>query len=227
MASRVLIAIVVMMIGLFSVAIPASAAPSYGAPGVTATLSDEGGSPISAGSTVNVGDSVVFSGDGFEPFEDITVVVSTLGADGLTVVDLPYKPQADGNGHFELKVPLTHLGVATLTATGTSGKTVSLTVQVGPDQSHGGTTATTTVAAGAGSPSGGGGGSASGGGAGSPSAGGAGSSSAGGTGLAYTGASILGPLAIGASALFAGLAMLFFGTRGAIRRKRRTPSPSG
>jgi len=198
-----------MVVGLFALASPAAAAPSYGAPGASATVDD---------STVDVGGTVVFSGDGFEPNEDITVVVSTLGPDGLTVVET-YKTQADGNGHFELKVPLTHLGVATLTATGTSGKTVSLTVQVGPDQSHGGTTATTTVAAGAGSPSGGGGGSASGGGAGSPSAGG--------TGLAYTGASILGPLAVGAAALFAGLAMLFFGTRGAIRRKRPTPTPSG
>lgn len=202
MAHRVLIAIVVMVVGLFVLSSPASAAPSYGALGVSATVDD---------STVDVGGTVVFSGDGFEPFEDITVVVSTLGPDGLTVVET-YRTQADGNGHFELKVPLTHLGTATLTATGlTSGKTVSLTVQVGPDQSNGGTAPTTTIAAGLGSSSGGG----------------AGSSSAGGTGLAYTGASILGPLAVGAAALFAGLAMLFFGTRGAIRRKRPTPTPSG
>ena len=38
-------------------------------------------------------------------------------------------------------------------------------------------------------------------------------------GLAYTGASIAGPLAIGFVALFAGLALLFFGTRGVRRRK--------
>lgn len=203
MASRVLIAIVVMMIGLFSVAIPASAAPSYGAPDViVAALSDEFGSPIPAGSTVDVGGTVVFSGDGFEPNEDITVVVSTLGADGLTVVDPDKEITADGNGHFELEVPLNHLGTATLTATGTSGRSVSLTVQVGPVGSGGGTAPTTTIAAAAGS------------------------GSAGGSGLAYTGASLLGPLAIGAAALFAGLAMLFFGTRGAIRRNHPTRTAS-
>jgi len=203
MACRVLIAITVMVVGLFSVAIPASAAPSYGAPGVTAILSD---------STVNAGGTVTFSGDGFAPFEDITVVVSTVGPDGLTVVE-SYTTQADDKGHFKLDVPLNHLGTATLTATGSSGRSVSLTAQVGsPVGSNGGSAPTTTVAAGAGS---------------SSSAGGSGSPPGGGSGLAYTGASILGPLAIGAAALFAGLAMLFFGTRGAIRRKRPTPNPTG
>ena len=38
-------------------------------------------------------------------------------------------------------------------------------------------------------------------------------------GLAYTGASIAGPLIVGVGALALGLAMLFFGTRLAIRRK--------
>ncbi len=40
-------------------------------------------------------------------------------------------------------------------------------------------------------------------------------------GLAYTGASIAGPLAIGFIALAAGLALLFFGTRG-VRRRRHS-----
>jgi hypothetical protein len=37
--------------------------------------------------------------------------------------------------------------------------------------------------------------------------------------LAYTGASVAGPLAIGLAALLLGLGLLFFGTRGVIRRK--------
>ncbi|MFN8200779.1 MAG: hypothetical protein U0R72_21005 [Nakamurella multipartita] len=47
----------------------------------------------------------------------------------------------------------------------------------------------------------------------------AGSSGSGYAGLASTGASIGAPLAIGIVALLAGLTLLFFGTRGVLRRK--------
>ena len=47
----------------------------------------------------------------------------------------------------------------------------------------------------------------------------------GGGSLASTGASIAGPIAIGAAALFSGLVLLFFGTRGVVRRKNGRAAP--
>lgn len=47
------------------------------------------------------------------------------------------------------------------------------------------------------------------------------------TGLASTGASIAAPLAIGLAVLLAGLALLFFGTRGVLRRKEAKEPTSG
>jgi hypothetical protein len=49
--------------------------------------------------------------------------------------------------------------------------------------------------------------------------------SGGGSSLASTGASIAGPIAIGAAALFSGLVLLFFGTRGVVRRKSGRTAP--
>ena len=97
-----------------------------------------------------------------------------------------------------VKITLDQVGTATLVATGDNGvNSASLTVHVlavGPTTTPG----ATTVA----------GGGASNAAAGSDS-----------SGLARTGASIAGPLAIGFVALFAGLALLFFGTRGVRQRK--------
>ena len=123
---------------------------------------------------------------------------------------------ADANGSFAVTLDLDP-GVWLLTATGlSSGKTGTKTVTVVGAGTDSGAVVTTTVAApdGSGStyianaPAGG-----------SGDSGGSSGLAYTGAGLAYTGASLAGPIAIGAAALLAGLALLFLGTRGAIRRK--------
>jgi hypothetical protein len=101
------------------------------------------------------------------------------------------------DGSFSIDIVLDEGGLATLTATGrSSGRTGTATVQVGPTDS------------------GPGGGNRSG------AEGGAVDQAAGeDDGLATTGASVVGPIAIGLVALLAGFTLLFFGTRGAVRRK--------
>jgi len=154
------------------------------------------------------GGVVNFFGSGFDPLEGLDITVTYGPPSGLRSTPALAEAsaakrltaQADAAGNFSTPVTLTQVGTATLTATGqSSGKSASLTVEVFQNESD----YTGLVA----------GGSSSGGtwtGTSSGSSSGA---------LASTGASVAGPIAIGAAALFAGLAMLFFGTRGVIRRK--------
>lgn len=163
-----------------------------------------------------------------------------LAAAGAAAVET----QADENGAFVAPVQLGQVGIATITATGRiSGFSISQVVRVGVDENGnpilppGGSPTTTPVAPAPGGGSGGGsggdqggvaapapgsdgsGGQAGGGAAAAPGAGTAGSAS--GEPLASTGASVAGPLAVGAALLAAGLLMLFFGTRLVIRRRVR------
>ena len=164
------------------------------------------GGDVNGNIIIIIGSTIIFSGDGFDPFEGIGNDVFYSGPSGLRSTEALARLSApthsetagDANGHFENEITLDKVGTATLVATGhNSGKSASLTVHV---LAVGSTTApgTTTVVGGGGS---------------NVAAGSDGS------GLARTGASIAGPLAIGLVALSAGLALLFFGTRGVRQRK--------
>lgn len=152
---------------------------------------------------INNDGTIIFNGGGFDFSELVSIdAVNTSAPLGLrsssalsqmAAAQILVVP-ADSAGNFSVDVTkyLNADGVWKLTATGlTSGKTKSdsVTIASGGPQGTGSETWT-----------------------------GAGSSSSSGA-LASTGASVAGPIAIGAAALFAGLAMLFFGTRGVIRRK--------
>ena len=153
---------------------------------------------------INNGTIIIFSGGGFDSLEDILISAFNTGIpSGLRsspalsqMAAATISTTADAAGEFSVDVAslITAPGVWEVTATGlTSGKSG---------------TATVTKVAAAGGPAyvTGGGGSS-------------GSSYSSSDALASTGASVAGPIAIGAAALIAGLAMLFFGTRGVIRRK--------
>jgi len=203
MIRKIFVIVPAILVGLFAVGGIASAAAPYPPPApVSVTINVAG--DVNGTINVIVGNTITFSGDGFDPLEGIGVDVFYSGPNGLRsngalarLASTHSETAADANGHFDNDVVLDQTGTATLLATGhNSGKTSSLTVHV---LAVGSTTApgTTTVA--------GGGSNAA-----------AGSD---GSGLARTGASIAGPLAIGLVALFAGLALLFFGTRGVRQRK--------
>ena len=165
---------------------------------------------------INIGGTVIFTGGGFDPGELIDIAVSYAAPGGLRsspalaeqAATKRSSTTADAAGSFTSDVPLTQIGTATITATGlTSGHTASLTVEVLSAESPipagtTGSSSSNTYTAGDG-------------GGNTYAAGSSESSPA----LASTGASIVGPIAIGAAALLAGLALLFFGTRGAIRRR--------
>ena len=110
--------------------------------------------------TVQPGGSVTFTGEGFLPFEEISIEVSYGGSDNnaafsgrgqrsggfvLAAATLPQRlatitTTADENGRFSIQVPLAQAGNATLTATGlTSGVTVTSVVEVIGDGGNGGT----------------------------------------------------------------------------------------
>ena len=153
------------------------------------------------------GGTVIFFGSGFDPLEGLDITVTYGPPSGLrstpalaeAAAAKRLTTQADSAGNFSTPVNLTQVGTATLTATGqTSGKSASITVEVFQNESD--YTGVVTGGSSSGTWTGTSGGSSSG-------------------ALASTGASVAGPIAIGAAALFAGLAMLFFGTRGVIRRK--------
>jgi len=150
------------------------------------------------------GDSVEFSGVGFTPGETVDVQVTygaglRAGQVGIASLKLAkLTTVADSLGRFSTPITLTQVGTATITATGlTSGVVLSKTVTITAD--------------------------------GLAYTGADGDDTDGGTtvtddGLAYTGTSLAGPLAIGGGALVAGLVLLFFGTRMAIRRKNHSAS---
>ncbi len=151
---------------------------------------------------INNGTIIIFSGGGFDPLEGIIIsAINTSLPSGLRSSSTLSKmaaatmtTSADEAGNFSEDVTslIDSTGVWELTATGvTSGKSASATVTKAEAAEPAYVT---------------GGGSV-------------GSSSSSSGALASTGASVAGPIAIGAAALFAGLAMLFFGTRGVIRRK--------
>ena len=188
--------------------------------------------------TVQVGEPYTFSGSGFDPLEGISISIS--GPSGLRnsaglqqLLAAAAGVSADETGAFTAVISFESPGLTTVTATGeASGKSASLVVNVvgGTGGTGGGSTGSGGGSAGSGgSLSGGSGvvvGNGSSGSGGSAGTGGGGSTdgaSSGSGDLAYTGASIAGPLAIGFVALFAGLALLFFGTRG-VRRRRSTRS---
>ena len=204
MIRKIFVIVPAILVGLFAVGGIASAAAPYPPPvPVSVTVNVAG--DVNGTINIIVGNTITFSGDGFDPLEGIGVDVFYSGPNGLRsngalarlAASTHSETAADANGHFDNDVVLDQTGTATLLATGhNSGKTSSLTVHV---VAVGSTTApgTTTVAGGGSNVA-------------------AGSD---GSGLARTGASIAGPLAIGFVALFAGLTLLFFGTRGVRQRK--------
>src|SRR5664280_2482897 len=213
MMRKIFVIVSAMLVGLFAAGGVASAAALYPpVPPVSVTVNVTG--DVNGTINIIVGNTITFSGDGFDALEGIGVDVFYSGPSGLrasaalarSAASTHAEDAADANGHFDHDIVLDQVGTATMLASGhSSGKTSSLTVHV---LAVGSTTApgTTTVA--------GGGSNAAAGSGGSNAA--AGSD---GSGLARTGASIAGPLAIGFVALFAGLTLLFFGTRGVRQRK--------
>ena len=210
MKRKIFVIVSAILVGLFAAGGTASAAALYPpSPPVSVTINV--GGDFNGNIIIIVGSTIIFSGDGFDPFEGIGNDVFYSGPSGLRSTEALARLSApthsetagDANGHFDNELTLDQVGTATLVATGhNSGKSASLTVHV---VAVGSTTTpgTTTVVGGGGS---------------NVAAGSDGS------GLARTGASIAGPLAIGFVALFAGLALLFFGTRGVRQRKNARAS---
>jgi hypothetical protein len=178
----------------------------------SAALGDYGPVTITTDvSVISLGGTVTVEGTGFTPGETILLVVTYAGPSGLRRSPVPdvlglrmlgQSSKADALGNFSAGVNLTRSGWATITATGQSSRTsVSTAVKV---MAAGQTSDTTTVAGSTASTV--------------PNDGVAAPPN---SQLPNTGTSIAGPLAVGASALVLGLGMLLFGTRFAIRRKRR------
>ncbi len=229
------------LLSLFGFSGVANAAPTYPPEGPpTVNLGGDNITVVNGNVTVVVGEPYTFSGQGFDPLEG--VVISIGGASGLRhsaglqQLAAAAGVSADETGAFSTVISFDSVGPTTVTATGeSSGKSASLVVDV-VAPGTGGTGGTGGGSTGSGGGSAGSGGSSSGGsgvvvgngssGSGSSGTGGGGSTggtSSGSGDLAYTGASIAGPLAIGFVALAAGLALLFFGTRG-VRRRRQSQS---
>ncbi len=205
MLRRICTVIVIALLGLIAQAGIANAAQGY-PPATTVTVNISGNniSVIDGRITVLIGGEFIFSGDGFDAGEGIEILISgpsglrsTRGLSQLNTAASALDTSADGNGTFATPLTLNSLGITTITAVGrASGKSASLTVTV---VAPGGEAGTIVAAVGTGT------------------AAALGSSNDG--DLATTGASLAGPLAIGFVALFAGLALLFFGTSG-VRRRR-------
>ena len=195
MLRKILAAGAVALAGLVMFGGVASADVDYGAdPNVALNSTD---SSVESGSEFDV------YGDGFLPGETVGVTATYGTPSGLrasralATLSSPqrFTAVADSNGHFSKSVSYDQVGTITFVATGqTSGRTASTVVHVGAA----GSVSTTTVVA---------------------AADWSGSSDGVTGGLASTGASVAGPIAIGLGALLAGLALLFFGTRGVIRHK--------
>ncbi len=206
MLRKIFIALVLSLVGLFGAAGVATAAPGdYGAVTIITNVT-----------IVNIGGIVVIGGTGFTPGETINITIVYSAPSGLrsnNALRLAVRAAAagqttvaDASGSFSIGVQLTQVGVATITATGeTSGTVVSTTVTV---LAAGQTTPAGTTTVGASTVT------ATSEAAGAPTTGNASG------GLASTGASIAGPITVGVSALIAGLALLFFGSRLVSRRKQ-------
>ena len=205
MLRRMCTLIVIALLGLTAQAGIANAAQDYPpATTVTVNISGTNISVIDGSITVLIGGEFTFSGDGFDAGEGIEILISgpsglrsTGGLSQLNTAASAPDATADGNGTFATPITLNSPGTTTITAVGrASGNSASLTVTVVEAAGESGTM----VAA-----------------VGTGTAGVAKSTAD--DGLASTGASIAGSLAIGFVALFAGLALLFYGTRGVRRRK--------
>jgi hypothetical protein len=195
-----------------------------------------------------VNSTVIIKGGGFLPREPIGIAVSWAGPPGLRGSSaLTYftalaaaerqaaAARADAGGNFSASsMTFDRTGLATITATGEiGGFSATYTVEVRPEnatgaprqgQSRGGVENNLgSNNNNAGSESGAGAGAGAGVAAAQGQAQGQlaapADQASGGGSLASTGASIAGPIAIGAAALFSGLVLLFFGTRGVVRRK--------
>lgn len=179
--------------------------------------------------TVNVGLNITITGQNFgdevaDSEVDLTIIYGAVpsglrGSQALAqaaAVEESFSVVPDENGNFEVERTLLQYGPFVVVAEGVeSDKVAGAGAAVYPAGSTTTSYATTTVVA-AGGGSGGSGGSGS-----------NYSSGSSDTSLAYTGTSLAGPIVIGLAALLAGLALLFFGTRGVIRRKgSRTPTPT-
>lgn len=204
MMRKIFVIVPAILVGLFGIGGVAAAAAPYAPPPPVSVTINVGGD-VNGNIIIIVGSTIIFSGDGFDPLEGIGNDVFYSGPSGLRSTGALARLSApthsetagDENGHFDNEITLDQVGTATLVATGhNSGKSGSLTVHVLPVGST--TTPGTTTVAGGGSNA---------------------AAGSDGSGLARTGASIAGPLAIGLAALFAGLALLFFGTRGVRQRK--------
>ncbi|MBM9469119.1 hypothetical protein [Nakamurella leprariae] len=142
--------------------------------------------------TVIINNGTLIMGDGFIANEPITVTVVYVNGDVET-----YAVAADNGGVVNFTVTPKHTGKTVVKVTGDkSGSWGSKTVYV-EDETWTEVSSTTTAAY----------------------VKGASGTYASSSGLANTGASVAAPLAIGGTALVAGLGLLFFGTRGAIRRR--------
>lgn len=226
---------------------PTTTATSTPGTSTTGSSSTAGGSTTTSSSTARnstttstsqtfVTITVSVSGGGMLPGEQVSISVIYSGPSGLradralraaTLKAAGTVVTADANGNFSAGVAIDKGRTGTIVATGlTSGNTVSFAISADGSVSGGGS---------------GGGGSGVDGGNGQTTdqgtAGGATTTVAYGEdqstssiaaapvdeansgGLASTGASIAGPLTVGVGALVAGLALLFFGTRLAIRRR--------
>ncbi|WP_420123500.1 hypothetical protein [Nakamurella sp.] len=198
--------------GLIVAAGTAAAAPVYAPPGLSAV-------------SINVNQIVITGtnyGDESGPDTSVDITITYGGPSGLrssaglsaagAAATLTAEPDADGN--WSVTYNLTQDGDLSVRAVGSpSGDdlTVFLADPPGvPGQTGSGYT-----------------GSGSGSGQNYSSGYASGDVSSGYAGLASTGASIGAPLAIGIGALLAGLVLLFFGTRGVLRRKGAKSGASG
>lgn len=220
MFKRIGTVVAVAATGLIVAAGTAAAAPVYAPPGLSAV-------------SINVNQIVITGtnyGDESGPDSSVSITVSYGGPSGLrssaglsaAAAAAAATATPDENGNFSVTYDLAQDGDVYVRAVGSpSGDdlTVFLPNPPGvPGQTGSGYTSS-------GSGSGSGSGSASGQNYSSGYA--SGDVSSGYAGLASTGASIGAPLAIGIGALLAGLTLLFFGTRGVLRRRGAKSGTAG
>jgi LPXTG-motif cell wall-anchored protein len=222
MLRRILVTLAVALAGLLSLGGIASAEPGgYGgeesAPALGVAPEDE---------VVEPGEPFNLLLGGYTPNEIVDVVGTLNPADEDTpnglrsarsfarlASPLNFIVTVDGSGAFAIPVQYTQMGTYTFVATGReSGISNSISVVVGRPGGSGNSTGAGNSAGSAGSGSGDSAGSGD-------YASGTSEGSASGKNLPNTGANLAGPIVIGLSALLAGLALLFFGTRGVVRRK--------
>lgn len=224
MLKRIGTVVAVAATGLIVAAGTAAAAPVYVPPGLSAV-------------SINVNQIVITGtnyGDESGADQSVTITVSYGGPSGLrssaglsaasAVAAISANP--DENGNFSVVHNLALDGDVYVRAVGNQSGD-DLTVFLADPPGVPGQTSSGYTGSGSGSGSGSG---AGGSGAGQNYSSGyasGGNVSSGYAGLASTGASIGAPLAIGIAALLAGLTLLFFGTRGVLRRKSAKSSTSG